>query len=73
VAIIPHRLGQNFSHPGTATHTAVGLYNSQRTLDGSFALIGERDPIWVEDFLELYDNLVKITDRLAPVEKKKGR
>jgi len=42
-------------------------------LDGSFALIGERDPIWVEDFLEIYDNLLKITDRLAPVEKKKGR
>jgi len=72
VAVIPHRLGQNFANPN-ATHSAVGLYNSQRTLDGSFALIGERDPIWVEDFLEIYDNLLKITDRLAPVEKKKGR
>lgn len=54
-----------------STHDALGLYNSHHTLDAACGLIGERDPIWVEDFLELYDTLEKLSLRLAPVEKKK--
>lgn len=62
--------GDNLFHqqnPGTAT----GLYNTQHTLEMTLSLVGERDPIWVEDFLELYNNLMKITDRLTPAEKKR--
>jgi hypothetical protein len=31
-----------------ASSTVVGLYNSQHTLENTFSLIGERDPIWVD-------------------------
>ncbi|NLO23232.1 MAG: hypothetical protein GX116_02720 [Fibrobacter sp.] len=42
----------------------IGLYNTQHTLENTFALIGERDPIWIEDFLEVYHNLFKYVERL---------
>lgn len=54
-----------------ASSTVVGLYNSQHTLENTFSLIGERDPIWVEDFLEVYNNLFKYVERLAVKDKKK--
>lgn len=49
----------------------VGPYNAERTLESALSLVGERDAIWVEDFLELYDGFSKIAERLAPVEKKR--
>ncbi|MDR1759100.1 MAG: hypothetical protein LBR60_01080 [Fibrobacter sp.] len=58
-----------FQHPHPEIGT--GLYNTLHTLESTLSLVGERDPIWVEDFLELYNQLMKITDRLAPVEKKR--
>ncbi len=50
----------------------VGLYNSQKTLENTFTLVGERDPIWVEDFLELYSELFRYAETLAP-EKGNGK
>lgn len=60
--------------PGRATlpsGTVVGPYNAERTLESTLSLVGERDAIWVEDFLELYDGLSRVADRLAPIERKK--
>jgi hypothetical protein len=54
-----------------ASSSMVGLYNAQHTLENTFSLIGERDPIWVEDFLEVYNNLFKYVERLAVKDKKK--
>lgn len=51
--------------------TVVGPYNAEKTLQSTLSLVGERDAIWVEDFLELYDGLSRIADRLAPIERKK--
>lgn len=63
------------SHKGafgrSVTGTVVGPYNAERTLENALSLVGERDAIWVEDFLELYDGISKITERLSPVERKR--
>lgn len=48
----------------------VGLYNARHTLEETFHIVGERDPIWVEDFLEIYNDLFRIVERLIPQEKK---
>lgn len=48
----------------------VGLYNARHTLEETFHVVGERDPIWVEDFLEIYNDLFRIVERLVPQEKK---
>lgn len=53
------------------TSEMVGLYNSQKTLENAFNLVGERDPIWVEDFLELYSELFRYVETLAPEKKNK--
>lgn len=53
------------------TSAMIGLYNSQKTLENAFNLVGERDPIWVEDFLELYSELFRYVETLAPEKKKK--
>ena len=48
----------------------IGPYNIQKTLDSAFSLIGERDPIWVEDFLELYSELFRYVKTLTNEKKK---
>ena len=48
----------------------VGLYNSLHTLEEAFHIVGEHDPIWIEDFLEIYNDLFRIVDRLVPQDKK---
>ena len=50
--------------------TLVGPYNARHTLEETFQVVGERDPIWVEDFLDIYNDLFRIVERLAPQEKK---
>ena len=50
--------------------STVGLYNSLHTLEETFHIAGEHDPIWIEDFLEIYNDLFRIVDRLVPQEKK---
>lgn len=50
--------------------TLVGLYNAQHTLEETFQVVGERDPIWVEDFLDVYNNLFRIVEKLVPQDKK---
>lgn len=50
--------------------TLIGLYNARHTLEETFHVVGERDPIWVEDFLDIYNELFRIVDRLVPQEKK---
>lgn len=62
-----HQVG--FGH--SPTGTVVGPYNAEHTLENALSLVGERDAIWVEDFLELYDGISKITERLAPLERKR--
>lgn len=57
----------NFSQPAGSL---VGLYNSQHTLEETFHIVGERDPIWIEDFLEIYNDLFRIVERLVPQDKK---
>jgi hypothetical protein len=48
----------------------VGPYNALHTLEETFHVVGERDPIWIEDFLEIYNDLFRIVERLVPQEKK---
>lgn len=48
----------------------VGLYNARHTLEETFHVVGERDPIWIEDFLEIYNDLFRIVERLVPQDKK---
>lgn len=48
----------------------VGPYNARHTLEETFQVVGERDPIWVEDFLDVYNDLFRIVERLAPQDKK---
>ena len=50
--------------------TLVGPYNSRHTLEETFQVIGERDPIWIEDFLDIYNDLFRIVERLVPQDKK---
>ena len=50
--------------------SVVGLYNSLHTLEETFHIVGEHDPIWIEDFLEIYNDLFRIVDRLVPQDKK---
>ena len=52
------------------TGSMVGLYNSLHTLEETFHIVGEHDPIWIEDFLEIYNDLFRIVDRLVPQDKK---
>lgn len=65
-AVTAYRHG-NFSQP---EGSLVGLYNAQHTLEETFHIVGERDPIWIEDFLEIYNDLFRIVERLAPQDKK---
>ena len=48
----------------------IGLYNSLHTLEETFHIVGEHDPIWIEDFLEIYNDLFRIVERLVPQDKK---
>lgn len=48
----------------------IGPYNARHTLEETFHVVGERDPIWVEDFLEIYNDLFRIVERLVPQDKK---
>ena len=50
--------------------STVGLYNSLHTLEETFHVVGERDPIWIEDFLEIYNDLFRVVERLVPQDKK---
>ena len=50
--------------------TLVGPYHSRHTLEETFQVIGERDPIWIEDFLDIYNDLFRIVERLVPQDKK---
>ena len=50
--------------------TLVGPYNARHTLEETFQVVGERDPIWVEDFLDIYNDLFRVVERLVPQEKK---
>ena len=48
----------------------VGPYNARHTLEETFQVVGERDPIWVEDFIDIYNDLFRIVERLVPQDKK---
>ena len=65
-AVMAYRSG-NYAQP---EGTQVGLYNAQHTLEETLHIVGERDPIWIEDFLEIYNELFRIVEKLNPQEKK---
>lgn len=65
-AVTAYRSG-NYSQP---EGTLIGLYNAQHTLEETFHIVGERDPIWIEDFLEIYNDLFRIVEKLVPQDKK---
>ena len=69
-AILP-RIGTETQAFVLSPSAMVGLYNSHQTLENVFALVGERDPIWVEDFLELYSELFRYAETLVPEKKLK--
>lgn len=48
----------------------VGPYNARHTLEETFQVVGERDPIWVEDFIDIYNDLFRIVERLVPQDNK---
>ena len=61
-----YRLG-SFAQP---VGSLVGPYNARHTLEETFQVVGERDPIWIEDFLDIYNDLFRIVERLVPQDKK---
>lgn len=58
-----------------APSSNVGIYNSRQTLEAALSLVGERDPIWVEDCLALYSELFRYAELLAqePAAKRRKR
>jgi hypothetical protein len=65
-AVMAYRSG-NYAQP---EGSQVGLYNAQHTLEETLHIVGERDPIWIEDFLEIYNELFRIVEKLVPQDKK---
>jgi hypothetical protein len=65
--------GQAWVRPQRKDLTPTGPYNSRRNLEEMVALVGERDPIWVEDFLEVFNDLLQYAERLSDPDKKKTR
>jgi hypothetical protein len=55
---------------GQPAGSLVGPYNALHTMEETFHVVGERDPIWIEDFLEIYNDLFRIVERLVPQDKK---
>jgi len=51
----------------------AGPYNSRRNLDEVVNLVSERDPIWVEDFIEVYNDLMQYAIRLSDPDKKRAK
>ncbi len=43
-----------------------GPYNARKNLEDLVSLVTERDPIWMEDFWELYNELFQYAERLTP-------
>lgn len=43
----------------------IGPYNTQKTLHETFSFIGSRDPIWVEDFTEIYSELFRYAETFS--------
>ena len=68
VMILYSKHATGFGH--SLSGAVVGPYNAEHTLENALSLVGERDAIWVEDFLELYDSISKITEKLAPKKAK---
>lgn len=67
------RLSAADFYRGDATSSSgslVGPYNALHTMEETFHVVGERDPIWIEDFLEIYNDLFRIVERLVPQDKK---
>lgn len=60
---------RNWVRPERNHLLPVGPYNNQQTLGDVCQLVGERDPIWIEDFVELYSNLLGYVERLGDPEK----
>ena len=56
-----------------SAHETMGLYSFAAHARCGLRTCRERDPIWVEDFLELYDTLEKLSSASLPVEKKRNR
>ena len=48
----------------------VGPYNAQHTMEETLHIVGERDPIWIEDFLEIYNELFRVVEKIVPQDKK---
>jgi len=68
-----HTGGPTSVRPVRKDLTPTGPYNSRRNLDDMVALVAERDPIWVEDFLEVFNDLLQYAERLSDPDKKKTR
>jgi len=51
----------------------TGPYNTRRNIEDMMRLVGERDPIWVEDLMEVYHDLFQYVERLSDPDKKKRR
>ena len=51
----------------------AGPYNSRRNLDEVVNLVSERDPIWMEDFIEVYNDLMQYAIRLSDPDKKRAK
>lgn len=57
------------------SNAQVGPYNSRWNLEDCLGLVGERDPIWVEDFFETYYQLIQYAEKLGdlvPAARKKS-
>ena len=50
--------------------SAAGPYNSILAVHQFTEIIGERDPIWVEDMLDLYNNLFNYQEKFGSFAKK---
>ncbi|HSQ43218.1 MAG TPA: hypothetical protein VLM37_13140 [Fibrobacteraceae bacterium] len=68
----PFRENPRRRTPKVSLHPS-GPYNNRNNLEDLVTLVSERDPIWVEDFIEVYNNLFQYAERLSDPDRKKKK
>lgn len=54
-----------FQLPDSQNQIAIGPYNNRSNLLDTFRMVGEQDPIWVEDLMECYHRLMKFEEKIS--------
>jgi len=54
-----------FQLPESQNQIVIGPYNNRSNLLNTFRMVGEQDPIWVEDLMECYHRLMKFEEKIS--------